>query len=108
MRTFPLHPSKRAAGRRRDARRHAGAGRANPSGAYLALAALLEWFPETAALGASVRGALDRVLAAGPLTYDLAPRGGPVATTRELAARVNAWSRRASALATRRPRVVMR
>jgi hypothetical protein len=50
----------------------------------------LEWFPETAALGASVRGALDRVLAAGPLTYDLAPQGGPVATTRELAARVNA------------------
>jgi len=70
--------------------RHAGAGRANPSGAYLALAALLEWFPETAPLGASVRGALDRVLTDGPLTYDLAPQGGPVATTRELSARVNA------------------
>ena len=70
--------------------RHAGAGRANPSGAYLALAALLEWFPETAPLGVSVRGALERALADGPLTYDLAPPGAPVATTRELAARVNA------------------
>jgi isocitrate/isopropylmalate dehydrogenase len=70
--------------------RHAGAGRANPSGAYLALAALLEWFPTTAALGASVRSALDRALADGPLTYDLALPGGPVASTRELAARINA------------------
>jgi isocitrate/isopropylmalate dehydrogenase len=70
--------------------RHAGAGRANPSGAYLALAALLEWFAETAELGAHVRGALDRALASGPLTYDLAPTGSPVATTRELAARINA------------------
>jgi isocitrate/isopropylmalate dehydrogenase len=70
--------------------RHAGAGRANPSGAYLALAALLEWFAETAELGAQVRGALERALATGPLTYDLAPPGSPVASTRELAARINA------------------
>jgi isocitrate/isopropylmalate dehydrogenase len=69
--------------------RHAGAGRANPAGAYLALAALLEWFPETAAHGVVVRAALERALASGPVTYDLAPAGGPVTTTRELAARVN-------------------
>jgi isocitrate/isopropylmalate dehydrogenase len=69
--------------------RHAGAGRANPTGAYLALAALLEWFPETASIGGAVRAALNRALLTGPLTYDLAPRGAPVARTRELASRVN-------------------
>jgi isocitrate/isopropylmalate dehydrogenase len=69
--------------------RHAGAGRANPAGAFLALAALLDWFPETVEHGRAVRVATERALAAGPLTYDLAPIDGPVATTRELAARVN-------------------
>jgi isocitrate/isopropylmalate dehydrogenase len=70
--------------------RHAGAGRANPTGAYLALAALLEWFPETADAGQAVHAAVSRVLSHGPLTYDLAPAGGAVATTSELASRVNA------------------
>jgi isocitrate/isopropylmalate dehydrogenase len=70
--------------------RHAGAGRANPTGGYLALAALLEWFPETADLGRGVRGALSRALRTGPLTYDLAPPGAPTATTEQLASRVNA------------------
>ena len=69
--------------------RHAGAGRANPTGAYLALAALLEWFPETAGLGRAVQAAVRRALLTAPLTYDLAPPGGPVATTLELAARIN-------------------
>jgi isocitrate/isopropylmalate dehydrogenase len=70
--------------------RHAGARRANPSGAYLALAALLEWFAETEDLGRSVRTALSQALDTGPLTYDLAGPGRPVATTDEVAARVNA------------------
>jgi isocitrate/isopropylmalate dehydrogenase len=68
---------------------HAGTDRANPSGAYLALASLLEWFPQTAKTAARVRSALGRVLAEGPCTYDLAPDGGPVCGTAEFAERVN-------------------
>ncbi len=70
--------------------RHAGARRANPTGAYLALAALLDWFPETAELAPAVHRAVGRALSVGPLTYDLAPPGSPIATTDELASRVNA------------------
>jgi isocitrate/isopropylmalate dehydrogenase len=69
--------------------RHAGAGRANPTGAYLALAALLEWFAETADLGRAVGAAVGRALLVGPLTYDLARPDEPVATTGELSARIN-------------------
>jgi 3-isopropylmalate dehydrogenase len=51
-----------------------GSRRSNPTGAWLALADLLEWCPDLAELGlhAAVRGALDAVLDAGAPTYDLA------------------------------------
>lgn len=68
---------------------HTGMNRANPAGAYLALASLLEWFPETATVAQRVRAALGRVMRAGPCTYDLAPAEGPVSTTSQFADRVN-------------------
>jgi 3-isopropylmalate dehydrogenase len=54
-----------------------GTRRSNPTGAWLALADLLEWCPDLAALGLhkAVRGALDSVLDAGAPTYDLARSG---------------------------------
>ena len=70
--------------------RHTGKGKVNPSGAYLALAALLEWFPETAELGPPVTAALSEALQAGPLTYDLALDGTDPASTASFAAAVNA------------------
>ncbi|MCE2513160.1 MAG: hypothetical protein J4F50_11570 [Acidimicrobiia bacterium] len=70
--------------------RHAGKGRVNPSGAYLALAALLEWFEETADLGPPVTEALSEALHAGPLTYDLVPAGSEPVGTDAFAAAVNA------------------
>ena len=70
--------------------RHFGQGRVNPSGAYLALAALLEWFPETAELGPPITAALSEALQAGPLTYDLTPAGGQPVGTESFAAAVNA------------------
>ena len=69
--------------------RHFGQGRVNPSGAYLALAALLEWFPETAELGPPITAALSDALQAGPLTYDLTPAGGQPVGTEAFAAAVN-------------------
>ena len=68
---------------------HTGTNRANPAGAYLALASLLQWFPSTAAAAPRLRGALARVMRAGPCTYDIAPPDGPVSTTSEFAERVN-------------------
>ncbi|MXZ52481.1 MAG: hypothetical protein F4Z34_04765 [Acidimicrobiaceae bacterium] len=70
--------------------RHTGKGKVNPSGAYLALAALLEWFPDTAELGPPVTAALSEALQAGPLTYDLAPAGTEPVGTASFAAAVNA------------------
>ena len=70
--------------------RHYGQGRVNPSGAYLALAALLEWFAETAELGPAVTEALAEALRDGPLTYDLVPAGTEPASTQAFAAAVNA------------------
>jgi len=67
----------------------AGQGVVNPVGGYLALAALLEWFPETAKWADVVRGALSEALVDGPLTYDMAPPGTTPASTAELAARIN-------------------
>jgi len=60
-----------------------GSRRSNPTGAWLALADLMEWCPDLAAFGLhkTVRGALDRVLDAGAPTYDLA---GPGAATLDL------------------------
>jgi isocitrate/isopropylmalate dehydrogenase len=66
-----------------------GQGIANPTGAYLALAAALEWFPATAGLAGPLRQVLARALAHGPVTRDLAGPGGPVAATGEFAAHVN-------------------
>ena len=70
--------------------RHTGQGTVNPSGAYLALAALLEWFRETAELGPPITAALSEALQAGPLTYDLTPAGGQPVGTEAFAAAVNA------------------
>ncbi len=72
--------------------RHFGHGRVNPAGAYLALAALLEWFGETADLGPPITAALAETLQAGPLTYDLSSAGTQPATTESFAAAVNARS----------------
>jgi isocitrate/isopropylmalate dehydrogenase len=69
--------------------RHTGRRRVNPAGAYLAVAALLEWFPDTARYGMLAWHALDDALRTGPLTYDLAPDGTAIATTDELADAVN-------------------
>jgi 3-isopropylmalate dehydrogenase len=51
-----------------------GSRRSNPTGAWLALAALLDWCPDLAplGLGTHVRSALTDVHAAGIRTYDLA------------------------------------
>lgn len=56
-----------------------GSRRSNPTGAWLALADLLEWCPDLVSFGlaARVRAALAAAVAAGPATYDLA---GPAAT----------------------------
>jgi len=69
---------------------HAGKGRVNPTGAYLALVALLEWFPETAALAPSVTAGLGQTLGQGPWTYDLTPPGTEPASTDTFANAVNA------------------
>jgi 3-isopropylmalate dehydrogenase len=62
-----------------------GTRRSNPTGAWLALAALLDWSPDVAALGlgAHVRSALTDVHAAGTRTYDLATPGIPAASMDE-------------------------
>ena len=54
-----------------------GTRRSNPTGAWLALADLLEWCPDLVELGlhTAVRRALDSVLDAGAPTYDLARPG---------------------------------
>ncbi|RDD85265.1 isocitrate/isopropylmalate family dehydrogenase [Streptomyces parvulus] len=54
-----------------------GTRRSNPTGAWLALAALLDWCPDLQPLGLAprVRTALERAVADGPPTYDLAPEG---------------------------------
>ena len=69
--------------------RHFGKGTVNPAGAYLALAALFEWFPETAELGPPITAALSDALQAGPLTYDLTPAGGQPIGTNAFAAAVH-------------------
>jgi 3-isopropylmalate dehydrogenase len=59
-----------------------GMRRSNPTGAWLALAALLDWCPDLRpqGLGRRVRVALDEVYASGARTYDLATpsSGSPV------------------------------
>jgi 3-isopropylmalate dehydrogenase len=57
-----------------------GSRRSNPTGAWLALAALLEWCPDLAPLRLSerIRAALTEVHASGMRTYDLAAEGARV------------------------------
>ncbi|MEP7178536.1 MAG: isocitrate/isopropylmalate family dehydrogenase [Pseudonocardiales bacterium] len=57
-----------------------GSRRSNPTGAWLALADLLAWCPDLAALNlhTQLRAALDRVLDSGAPTYDLAGRNAAV------------------------------
>ncbi|MFJ2213668.1 isocitrate/isopropylmalate family dehydrogenase [Streptomyces sp. NPDC101062] len=54
-----------------------GGRRSNPTGAWLALADLLDWCPDLQPLGLSraVRAALEATVADGPPTYDLASDG---------------------------------
>jgi isocitrate/isopropylmalate dehydrogenase len=68
----------------------AGHNKVNPIGGYLALAMLLESIDETEQVAPFVRQAVADALAGPSVTYDMAPPGAPVATTSELAARVNA------------------
>lgn len=57
-----------------------GSRRSNPTGAWLALADLLAWCPDLAALDlhTTLRATLDRVIDDGAPTYDLAAPGTPV------------------------------
>lgn len=92
-----IRPGEPAAGRcvglfepvHGSAPRRAGANMANPSGGYLALAALLEWFPETAQWAKTVRDALTSALDSGHRTYDLAVNGDVPDSTEEFSAFVN-------------------
>ena len=67
-----------------------GTRRSNPTGAWLALADLLQWCPDLAALGLhkTVRGALDSVLDSGAPTYDVARPGEPTLDLDEFNERV--------------------
>jgi 3-isopropylmalate dehydrogenase len=67
-----------------------GSRRCNPTGAWLALADLLAWCPDLAALGlhTRVRSALDSALAGPARTYDLAPPGAETIGLDEFNARV--------------------
>jgi isocitrate/isopropylmalate dehydrogenase len=69
----------------------AGTNRANPIGAYLALAAAAAWFKETALLAGAITDAVREVVRTGRLTYDLAAIGSDAATTEELSARMNRY-----------------
>ncbi len=66
-----------------------GTHRANPVGAYLALAALAEWFQETAVFGRAVKLAVDGAMHEGPWTGDFAAVPAEEATTEAVAARIN-------------------
>ena len=70
--------------------RRAGKDQANPTGTFLSLAMLLEWFPQPDAQVAAqrVRAAVDAARSTGPLTYDLARPGEPVASASDFSARV--------------------
>lgn len=67
-----------------------GSRRSNPTGAWLALIALLDWCPDLAELklGEKVREALLAAIKEGPATYDLAESGAPASDMDEFNARV--------------------
>lgn len=91
--SVPAHQSGRMAGLfepvHGSAPRLFGKGRANPTGAYLALAAALAWFPETAALAEQIRDALGAVIADGLRTYDLADSPDLAVSSARFAGTVN-------------------
>lgn len=62
---------------------------ANPTGAYLALASLLEWFEDTLPLANSVRNAVEQILNTGPFTADMNPKNNLPAGTRALSNHIN-------------------
>jgi isocitrate/isopropylmalate dehydrogenase len=66
----------------------AGKDMANPIGGFLALAALLEWFPDTAAYGRPIRDAVAAAIDDGSVTYDLALPGRTVVGTRAFSSAV--------------------
>jgi isocitrate/isopropylmalate dehydrogenase len=67
----------------------AGKDIANPTGAYLALASLLEWLEGTAPLADSVRSAVRQILSTGPLTADMKPSNSPPVGTRAFSNQIN-------------------
>jgi isocitrate/isopropylmalate dehydrogenase len=69
--------------------RLAGKGLANPTGAYLALAAAFEWFPGTKILAPLIRAALSDVLSSGTCTYDLARAPEEAVSTKTFSTAVN-------------------
>ncbi len=67
-----------------------GKNTANPTGAYLALIAALEWFPDTIDPARTLRRALAEALSGEPKTKDIAKEGEPFVATKPFAERVNA------------------
>lgn len=92
-----IHPGAPAAGRciglfepvHGSAPMRAFQDKVNPIGGYLALAALLEWFPETASWAPLVRNAIAEVIADGIVTYDLDGSGRRVVGTAAFSEAVN-------------------
>jgi isocitrate/isopropylmalate dehydrogenase len=92
-----VHPGPPAAGRcvglfepvHGSAPLHAGADRVDPIGGYLALAALLDWFPSTEKWAKPIRDALDIVVSSGQVTYDLVAAGVPPVSTSQMSATIN-------------------
>ena len=93
-----IHPGEPVSGRcvglfepiHGSAPRLVGTNTANPTGAYLALIAALEWFPATIDLARTLRRALAEALSADPKTKDIAGDGEPFVATKPFAQRVNA------------------
>lgn len=70
--------------------RLAGKGRANPTGAYLALAAAMDLFAELSTVADKIRCGLSEVIEAGIVTYDLAGDRATAVPTAVFANEVNA------------------
>jgi isocitrate/isopropylmalate dehydrogenase len=69
--------------------RHTGHGTANPTGMYLALAQLFEWFGETAHIGELVRRAVRVAYESGPRTLDMRITDNLVIDTQSFSRRIN-------------------
>ncbi len=66
----------------------AGQGKANPTAMILSAAMLLRYSLELEEEAAAIESAVDKVLASGARTADIAPRGGEAVSTDELAAAI--------------------